>query len=203
MVWCSRRSVAGLAIAVCICSAAVAWAQQPDHPLLLPKNDVTVVYRFDRIGLHDYHKWQVIYSDVGQRVRHDYFRWFEATRPFVTVIYDGPANRFITIHYESRSYSERPIGNTDNPAALLKPDMHFTRLGTSIVAFAPCTDWQVQFPDTSEEQDTACVTDDGIVLRIVPSKPNVASMTATEIHFGAPPDGAFDPPARFKREPGR
>ncbi len=48
------------------------------HPFCFPKNDVTVVYRFDRIGLHDYHKWQMTYADGGKRVRHDYFRWLEA-----------------------------------------------------------------------------------------------------------------------------
>jgi hypothetical protein len=182
--------------------ASAASAQQPDRPVLLPQNDVAVIYRFDGSGASDYHKWQVTSADKGQRVRHDYFRWFEAKYPYVTTIYDGPANRFITIYPESKTYTERPIGKTDNPAALLKPDMNFTRVGTSVVAFATCTDWRVQFPDT-DEQDTACVTDDGILLRIVPSKPNVSTMTATAIRYGAPPPGVFDPPPKFKQVPAR
>jgi hypothetical protein len=161
------------------------------------------MYRFDRVGMNDYHKWQVTYADGGQRVRHDYFRWAEAKYPFVSVIYDGPANRFITVHFESRSYSDRPIGTTDNPGQLLKASMNFTRLGTSVIARAACTEWSVGFPGETDEQDTACVTDDGIVLRVDPNKPSVGMFTAIAIHYGVPPDGMFDPPPTFKREPAR
>jgi hypothetical protein len=180
--------------------AVAAWAQQSETPVLLPKSDVAVIYRFDRVGLYDYRKWQVTYGDGNQRVRFDYFRWVEAKYPFLTVIYDRPANRFITIHPETKTYSERPIGNTNNPGAFLKSDMNFTRVGTAVVAFANCTDWRVQEPGVDDEQDTACVTDDGIVLRILSSKPNVSTMTATAISYGTPPEGVFDPPAGSKLE---
>jgi hypothetical protein len=191
-----------LLVPLVLLSPTAAWAQQADHPLLLPQSDVTVTYRFDRVGMNDYHKWLMTYADGGQRVRLDYFRWYEANSPFLTTIYDRPANRFITIHPESKSYAERPIGNTDNPGQLLKPDMSYTRLGAAVVAFTTCTDWKVQFRDT-DEADTACVTDDGIMLRVVPSKPNIAAMAATNIHYGTPTEGTFDPPPKFKREPAR
>jgi hypothetical protein len=60
----------------------------------------------------------------------------------------------------------------------------------------------MQVPGNNDEQDTACVTDDGIVLRLVSSKPNVLAITAIAIHYGTPPDGTFDLPAGFKRQPG-
>ena len=201
MPWSGSRGILQLvALAASPWLTTPTWAQQPDGPLLLPKNDVAVVYRFDRAGIDDYHKWQMTYADGGKRVRLDYFRWMEAKYPFLTTIYDRQADRFITIRPESKTYTERPIGNTDNPGQFLRPGMGMARGGTAVVAFAPCTDWKVQFQDT-DEQDTACVTDDGIVLRIVPSKSNVGSMTATAVHYGPPPDGVFDPPAKFKRTP--
>lgn len=203
MLWSVTRSHLGLLVALTaiLSSARAAWAQQAEMPVLLPKSDVAVIYRFDRAGLQDYHKWQITYGDGNQRVRFDYFRWVEAKYPFLTVIYDRPANRFITIHPENKTYSERPIGNAANPGGFLRADMSFTRLGTAVVAFATCTDWKVQEPGVNDEQDTACVTEDGIVLRILSSKPNVSTMTATAIRYGAPPEGVFDPPAGFKLEP--
>ena len=185
-------------LAICLSAPAAAWAQQGDRPLLLPKSDVAVIYRFDHVGINDYHKWQMTYADGGQKVRLDYFRWTEAKFPYLSTIYDRTTDRFINIRPESKTYTEQPIGNTDNPGQFLKAGMNMTRQGTSVVAFATCTDWNVQFADT-DEQDRACVTEDGIVLRIVPSKSNVASMTATLIHYGSPPDGIFEPPENFKR----
>ncbi len=202
MLWSVPRSHLAplVALTASLSSAVAAWAQQSEAPVLFPKSDVAVIYRFDRVGLYDYRKWQVTYADGNQRVRFDYFRWVEAKYPFLTVIYDRPANRFVTIHPETKTYSERPIGNATNPGAFLKADMNFTRVGTAVVAFATCTDWRVQEPGVNDEQDTACVTDDGIVLRILSSKPNVSTMTATAIRYGTPPEGVFDPPAGFKPE---
>jgi hypothetical protein len=192
---------AAVALAASLASAAAAWAQQPDAPVLLPKSDVAVIYRFDKVGLYDYRKWQVTYGDGNKRVRFDYFRWVEAKYPYLTVIYDRPANHFITIRPEDKTYSERPIGNVNNPGGFLRADMTFTRLGTAVVAFATCTDWRVQEPGINDEQDTACVTEDGIVLRILSSKPDVSTMTAIAIRYGTPPEGVFEPPAGFRREP--
>jgi len=116
LLWSVTRSHLGLLVALTaiLSSARAAWAQQAEMPVLLPKSDVAVIYRFDRAGLQDYHKWQITYGDGNQRVRFDYFRWVEAKYPFLTVIYDRPANRFITIHPENKTYSERPIGNAGN-----------------------------------------------------------------------------------------
>jgi len=47
---------------------------------------------------------------------------------------------------------------------------------------------------------TACVTDDGIVLRLASKRPSVASLIAVDIHYGTPPDDLFSPPKGFPRE---
>jgi hypothetical protein len=51
-----------------------------------------------------------------------------------------------------------------------------------------------------EPGDTACITDDGIALRIASASPAFISLTATAIHYGSPPVDFFDPPAGFRRE---
>jgi hypothetical protein len=145
--------------------------------------------------------FQVTYAEAGERVRIDFFRWIDAKVPYKSVIFDHHKNRLITVNPEGKTFTEDPAAD-GNPGALLRTDVMFSRQGKAVVAHAPCTEWLVQAPGTKDEQDTACVTDDGIVLRLVSSKPNALSMTAIAIHYGTPPDGTFDLPAGFKRQPG-
>ncbi len=179
-----------------------AVAQQASTPLLFPTSDVAVLYRFDRVPEgREPHAMQITYTKAGQRVRLDYYRFVEAKSPFLSIVFDRTANHVITIYPERKTYVERPVGNIDNPGALLKADMVFTRQGNDIVALAPCVVWKVVVPGKADTGDTACVTDDGIVLRLWSPRNSVATMTATAIHYGAPPDAAFDPPLGFKSQP--
>jgi hypothetical protein len=177
-------------------------ADQADRPLFLPTDDVAVIYRFDGVAPNLPRKLQITYTAKGARVRIDYFRFFEAKYPYFALIFDRPADRLISVHHESKSYYDRPIGANSNPGSLLSPDkMDFTRQGPSMVAHAPCTDWQIVVRDKQDGKGTACVTDDGVVLRLAATMPTVTTLTATTIHYGPPPDGIFAPPAGFKREP--
>jgi hypothetical protein len=176
-------------------------AQQADRPPALPTSDVTVRYRLEGVSPDYPRGMQITYAGAGAEVRIDYFRWSEAKYPYLALIFDRPADRLIAVHPESKSYLERQIGDTSNPGALLAPDMTLTRLGADAVAHAPCTVWKIAVADKADDGGTACVTDDGIVLRLTSRIPTVTTMTATTIHYGAPPEGAFAPPAGFKREP--
>jgi hypothetical protein len=178
------------------------WAQPPDHPLLLPKSDVTVDYRLDKVSEMGPHKLQVTYAQEGKRIRVDYFRWMEAKVPYLTRIFDQQADRSIAVFPERRAYAERPVGNEGNPVAFLTPSMTLTRQRNDTVAHAACVEWRIEAPGQNNDQDTACVTGDGIILRMVSPKWSLAaSMTATAIHYGPPPEDAFQPPQRFLREP--
>ena len=183
-----------------LCPAISAWGQQADHPLSLPKGEVAVIYRLDKGPTDGPHKLQLTYSDAGERVRADYFRWIEAKVPYLTRIFDRPADRLITIEPERKTYTERAIGNAGNPGTFFRENTIFTRLGNSVIANARCTEWGVQVPGKGEPGDTACVTDDGIALRIASASPAFATLTAITIRYGSPPEGFFDPPAGFRRE---
>jgi hypothetical protein len=183
-----------------LCLSISAWGQQADHPLPLPKSDVAVTYRLDKGPTDGPHKLQLTYSDAGERVRADYFRWIETKVPYLTRIFDRPADRLITIEPERKTYTERAIGDAGNPGTFFRENTVFTRLGSSVIANARCTEWGVQVPGKGEPGDTACVTDDGIALRIASASPAFATLTAITLGYGAPPEGFFDPPAGFRRE---
>jgi hypothetical protein len=197
----ARRIPAGLLVALLqsLWSTSSVGAQV-DRPLSLPKADVTVTYRFDNMPYGGPRKLRITYAKGGELVRVDIFRWVEAKYPSKWNIFDRPGDRLITVEPERRAYAERSIGNNPNPGALLGADTHFSRQGTDTVAHAPCTEWKVEAPGESNDQDTACVTDDGIVLRLASKRPSVASLIAVDIHYGTPPDDLFSPPKGFPRE---
>jgi hypothetical protein len=174
---------------------------QPAETLLpLPTRDVTVTYRLDGGGPEGAQKLQVTYAQTGERTRLDYFHWMEAKSPFLAVIFDRPGNRLIQVSFEQRAILERQIGDAANPGAFLKAEMHLTRQGPAKVADTACTVWQIRLPDRKDDADTACVTDDGIVLRLLSVDHSRASMTATAVGYAAPAKGLFEPPADFTRQ---
>ena len=183
-----------------ICPSMIAWGQHADHPLPLPKSEVAITYRIDNGPTDVPRKLQFTYSDAGERVRIDYFRWAEAKVPYRTRIFDRPTDRWILINPEAKTYTERAIGSDANPGTFFRSNSTFTRLGDSVITNARCTEWGVQVPGEGESGATACVTDDGIALRVASVNPAFISLTAITIHYGSPPEGTFDPPAGFRRE---
>ena len=196
----ARWRVAGLPLASALCFTSVAWSQQPDRPLSLPKSDVEVTYRFDKMPGEGPHKLQVIYSDAGERVRADLFAYTELKVPYQSVIFDRPADRFITVFHDRRSYIEGTIGNSGNPGNFIGANVAFRREGTDMVVYAPCVVWRVEAPGQSNDQDTTCVTDDGLALRLSSSKPGIVSLIATSVHYESPPDDTFVPPKGYQRQ---
>jgi hypothetical protein len=181
-------------------STSSTWAQM-DRPLPLPKADVTVTYRFANMPYGGPKKLRITYAKSGELVRVDTFRWVEAKNPSVSIIFDRLRDRLIRVQADRRVYTESNVGISPNPGALLGADIRFSRQGTDTVAHSPCTDWKVEAPGKPNDQDTACVTDDGLVLRLASKRPSVASLMATDIHYGTPPEDLFDPPKGFTREP--
>jgi hypothetical protein len=204
---CGWRTGKGLLAAfmpmLCLCATPRAWAQLPDHPLLLPKNDVAVVYQLDKVPLNGPHKMTVTYTEAGERVRVDFFRWIEAKHPYQSTIFDRRADRLITVQPERRAYLAVGIGSADNPGEFIKANMSARYLkpqGTTTVAHASCTEWVIDAHGKDNDGDTACFTDDGVLLRLASKRPSIPSLTAIDIHYGAPPDGTFDPPTGFRNE---
>jgi hypothetical protein len=74
--------------------------------------------------------------------------------------------------------------------------MNFTRKGVVTIAGQSCTDWRVL--NGSAEEGTACVTDDGLVLRATRNKPSEGAIVAIDVRYGPPSAGSFTPPPDFR-----
>jgi hypothetical protein len=171
-----------------------AWAD--DGPLLFPTKDVTVLYKLTGASqLNGAQKLQVTYGDQG-RVRMEFFRFVEEKHPFAWLIFDPPHNRVLTVLPEKQGYLERDTAGLFNPGRFLNERMNLTRQGTATIVGFACTDWRV-FNGIAGE-GSACVTDDGVVLRATRNKPTDGLMQALEVHYVSDPSGTFDPPADFK-----
>jgi len=198
----AKRMSLGLLAALLqgVWSTPSTWAQT-DRPLPLPTADVTVTYRFENMPYEGPKKLQITYAKDGELVRVDAFRWIEAKDPSESIIFDRPRDRLIRVQAERRVYTESSIGNSRNPGALISADIRLSRQETETVAHAPCTDWKVEAPGKPNDQDIACVTDDGIVLRLASKRASVASLVAADIHYGTPSDDLFAPPKGFTHSP--
>lgn len=170
-----------------------------DHPVLAPTREAAVTYRLTGASqTNGATTMRVTYADHG-RVRMDFFHFLQGTVPFGSLIFDPPDDRVITLLPERHGYLQRDVGKLYNPGIMLTERMNFTRQGGTTVAGVQCTDWTVS--NGAAGEGTACVTDDGLVLRATRSKPVEGSMEALDVKYGPPPADTFTPPADYKLIP--
>ena len=198
--WGGSGLAVGAALAIACCVPLGVSAQTPEQPVLAPTRDVTVTYRLTGGNTAKVaEKMSITFTKQGERVRLDYFHWVESKTPYTSLVFDRPANRDIAVMEERRGYVERDTVGLANPASYLNKSMQFTRLGTVTVAGTACTDWRVKAEEKASDGRTVCVTEDGVLLRLVAAPPGDQALTATEVSYGSPPDSIFEAPADFTR----
>jgi hypothetical protein len=186
-------------LAVAALLLSVQSPQAGDAPLLAPTRTVAVTYElFGASQQAGAKKLRVIYDSEG-RVRMDFYRFLEAPTPFAWLIYDPPANRITTVLPERHGYVQSDLANRASPGAFLNAGMSFTRLGKATIAGLECTDWRVV--DGTGNEGSACVTDDGVVLRANREKPIAGRIEAVSVQYPSLPSDLFVPPAPFKLIP--
>ena len=175
-------------------AAAVTGAAAPqDRPPLLPARDVAVDYRATAAGRTT--SLRVLYSAVTERLR------AEAAGQSTYLIIDGRAHTAHVVMDRQRSVLDVPFDTERWRGFILSPRATFTRQGTERMLGLTCTDWKVSGPQGS---GTACVTDDGVILRGAASgaapdgHEGTAGIQATSVHYGPQPEGIFAIPAGYK-----
>ena len=170
-----------------------------DHPVLAPTRDVAVTYKLTGANqTNGAAILQVTYADHG-RVRLDFFHLDGGTSAFASLIFDPPANRVITLLPERQGYLQRDIGKLVNPGTPLTDKMEFMPRGSETIAGLQCTDWSVS--NGAAGEGTACVTEDGVLLRATRSQPVEGSMEALAVKYGPPSSDIFAPPLNYQLIP--
>lgn len=186
---------------LCLPGLLAVSAQAQDRPPLLPTRDVAIIYRLPGSATTSpAQKLQATYTDGGKRIRLDFFRFMESKFPFATWIYDGEVDRLIVVRPERREYTEQSSPAGPIPGAFLTADMSFEKQRMIAVAGQPCTNWAIKSANPKVNGSVACVTDEGVVLRLSAPDANAApELLAQVVSFQSPPDGTFSPPSGFMR----
>lgn len=173
--------------------AAVLILTAADQPPLAPTRPVAVTYSATgqprgpgKIG--------VIYDQDAKRVRMDFYRALGSRTPEASLIFDTTNDRAVTLIPGRKVYMQRSTKGLANPGLFLGPTLSYTRQETEHFAGLTCTDWAIRKEDAKA---SACITDDGVVLKASGAGERGQNLTAIAIAYGPPPAGAFSIPASY------
>jgi hypothetical protein len=188
-------------LAASLIASFAAMARAQDHPVLLPTRDVAIIYRLpgDDMG-KSAQKMQATFAEGSNKIRYDFFRFTEAKYPFSSWIFDRAAERLIVVMPESRQYETQPYPTGPTPGGLLSSDMGFKKQQLTAVAGQPCADWAVTSSNPKVNGTVACITDDGVLLRLTsPDAKDPPQLLAQNVHYATAPSQFFAPPPGFMR----
>ena len=161
------------------------------RPPYAPTRDVTISYRVTAPG-QPASEVRIASRAGGTPMRVDLLT--EGTY----LLFDRGAGVMTMVVPEERMALDLPLaaGQQD---FVLNDRMRFVRRGTDAVAGLGCTVWDVTL---AGERSTACVSEDGVMLRLVGRREGGGRsvMEASAVVFGPHADDLFRPPAEFERE---
>jgi hypothetical protein len=174
-------------------AAAIRVARAEDRPPVMPTRDVAVDYHTTANGRTN--DLRVLYSATTQRLR------AEAAGQSSYVIIDGRAKQLHVVMDRQKAVMDLPFDADRMRGFLLSDKAHYTRTGHDTVAGLPCTVWNVR----AEHSDaTACITDDGVILRgegagsAPTGQSGTGKIEAVSVHYGPQPDDVFTIPAGYR-----
>lgn len=177
-------------------AALLAWSgytAAADHPPLAPTRPVSVTYSV--VGPpNGPGKVGVVYDTGAKRVRLDFFRAMASQAPTASLIFDTERDRAVTLIPERKAYMQRDTKGLANPGLFLGPTLAYTREGTEQFAGLTCTDWAIK-KDNADA--SACVTNDGVVLKASGAGEHAEHLTAVSVTYGPPPNDAFSIPKNY------
>lgn len=168
---------------------------QPAGPPAAPTRDVAVTYR----------------GQDGRRAEEVQVRWsvtegkLRMQTPGGAFIHDSRGNRDIILMTEQRMFVE---GGADRRHGmgfdLVEPGDRVTREGNDKVAGLDCTVWRIETkkedPEDEAKVKRACVTADGVPLRVVETEgeEQKSSFTATRVEYGRQDPAQFRVPEGYR-----
>ncbi len=176
--------------------AASGAALAQDRPPVAPTRDVVVTYRATapaQAGARVPQGAQNIRVATTQGGRLLRIEGVGAGGAYVIV--DRTTQRMVMVMPQDRRYVEMPANDAFARGFVLNESMSFAKRGTETVAGLKCTLWEVT---SREGAGTACVTDDGVLLR-GRGNDGKGGIEATAVRYGPQPAAQFKPPADFSR----
>lgn len=184
----------GVTVGLFVLVAVRATADAP--PRLQPNRDVTVTYRVlgevaRPANTPAVNAIRISYTAAGARLR------VEPVGQSTYMLIDRLAGRMMMVMPAQHRFMELPYDPSRDPQIAAK-DAQFTRHGHATVAGMDCTEYDVR---SSHGEGTACLTDDGVMLRAkgMTSERQGGGLEATEVAYGPQPAAAFVQPPDFQR----
>ena len=177
-----------------LASFGAALAQ--DRPPVAPTRDVMVAYRATapaQAGARIQQGTQDIRVATTQGGRLLRVEGVGAGGAYVIV--DRTTQRMVMVMPQDRRYVEMPASDAFARGFVLNESMTFVKRGVETVAGLKCTLWEVT---SREGAGTACVTDDGVLLR-GRGNDGKGGIEATAVRYGPQAAALFKPPADFSR----
>jgi hypothetical protein len=167
-------------------------AQAPPERQLVPNRDVIVTYHLSgpefELGPTNL---RIAYADNNQRVRLDFFALSQIETSYGSIIFDGPANKVLSLFPAQHFYYTVPAAGRANPGILLTEKMNYVFKNTATYLGMSCTEWEVT--NGPEFAGTVCLTSDGVALHMNRTVPKVGEMEAVEVVYQTPAEDTFKP----------
>jgi hypothetical protein len=183
-----------LALAGGLAVAQAARAQAP--PVLLPARDAALSYRVT--DARDGRSMMVrAYVKAGAGL----VRVDPEGMPGYAIL-DRAARLLIVVMPAAHGYLRMSIGSAADRFLTQAEGMRFRRTGRETVAGLPCTEWSVtdQRGGPEHSNGDACITADGLVLRVRGTGDNVrGTVVATAVEEAPQPAALFAVPAGFAK----
>jgi hypothetical protein len=175
-------------VAAALLGLAGSALAQTGGPPPSPTRDFTATYRADS-GDNQNFSMSWLTSEGILRV----------DTPGGTLLQNTRSRRTTILMTEQRMFVEGDDGKDDGPGiGLVEPGSRVTRKGSERIAGHSCTVWRIEAPKEDPEDEAevkeACVTSDGVPLRVVEMEGGEASKTTTVTRL----DYASQDAARFR-----
>jgi hypothetical protein len=173
--------------------ATVSAAAAQDRPAIRPSRDVAVLYRAQgpsANGTPEAHGIRMFWTDQGRRLRLE----MEGAPGFALV--DFVTNRMTMVMMPQKLYLELPFDPGHAPGLDIPANVAMQRMGDDTVASTACTVWKM----TGERGGgTACITSDGLLLRVRgAASGQSAALEAVSVAYGPQSPDLFAVPSGFR-----
>lgn len=168
-------------------------AMATERPSVRPSHDVAVTYRMQAIGPDGSparRTIQMYWTAQGTRLRLD------THNSAGYELIDYAASQMTLVLNAQKVALNVPFDPHLAPGLNIPPDATIAKTGADTVAGTPCTDWTMQ---AAQYTAHACITQDGLVLRLSKAADAAPALEALSVSYGPQPASLFSIPPGYKQ----